>query len=72
MANKDNHRRAEEKRTEHGPRWENGITDRNSANSRKKWKRRAARTERRTGTVTKKYHGKQDRRRHSIKPEEPS
>lgn len=56
MSNHDNPRRNETKRTEHGSRWENGENDRNSSRARAKWKRRKARSIRRTGKVTPKYH----------------
>jgi hypothetical protein len=71
MANKKNDRRKGEKRTEHGSRWENGENDRNSSRARKKWKLRANRSERRTGTVTPKFSsmtgGHQHPRRHTDK-----
>lgn len=54
MSNHDNHHRAEERRSEHGPRWENhdpgrGCNSTHVARSRAKWKRRARRQERREG-----------------------
>jgi hypothetical protein len=62
MSNKPNHRRDEPRRTETGPRWESkdpgaGSNATHVARSRKKWKRRAARTERRTGVTTRKFNG---------------
>lgn len=52
MSNHDNNRRGEKKRTEHGPKWENGGSDNSAvARSRKKWKRIGARQFRRTGTT---------------------
>lgn len=60
MSNKPNHRRSEERRIEHGPRYEGfgaGSNNTHVARSRKKWKRRAVRTERRTGATFKKWHG---------------
>lgn len=58
MSNHDNKRRDEEKRTENGPRWESnnpgkGSNSTHVARSRKKWKKRARRKERREGTGTK-------------------
>lgn len=64
MAKRKNPRRKGAARTEHGPRHENNETDRNSARARAKWKRRANRSERRTGAATPKFHGLQDRKRH--------
>ncbi len=55
MANHDNARRGEKKRTEHGSRWENGENDRNSSRARAKWKKRKHRSLRRNGVVTKKF-----------------
>ncbi len=54
MSNHDNHRRAETKRPETGPRYEShnpgeGCNSTHVARSRRKWKRRIARAERRTG-----------------------
>lgn len=62
MSNKTNLRRKKTKRTETGPRYENrnpgaGSNSTHVARSRKKWKRRASRTERRTGVTTKKFNG---------------
>lgn len=53
MSNKPNHRREEQRRTEHGPRWENGNPGKGCnathvARARKKHKRIRARAERRT------------------------
>ena len=57
MSNHDNARRAEEKRTEHGPRWETRECDAPSvAHARKSWKKIKSRTERRTGQVSPKVH----------------
>lgn len=55
------------KRTETGPRWESknpgeGCNSTHVARSRKKWKRRAARSERRTGNVSSKVHGRHGRK----------
>lgn len=57
MSNRQNYRRGESRRTENGPRWESrnpgaGCNSTHVARSRRKWKRRAARIERRTGA----YH----------------
>lgn len=54
MSNHPNHRRGEDRRTEHGPRFENhnpgkGCNSTHVARSRKKWKRRQRRSERREG-----------------------
>jgi len=59
MSNRTNHRRGNKRRTEHGPRWENpdpgaGCNSTHVARARKKWKRRANRSERRQGVTTKK------------------
>ena len=58
MSNRVNHRRRgrQDKRTETGPRWENpdpgaGCNSTHVAKGRKKWKRLAARVERRTDKV---------------------
>lgn len=56
MSNHDNHRRDELRRTEHGPRWENGDPGKgcNStcvARARRGWKRIRARRVRRTTAV---------------------
>lgn len=60
MSNHPNHRRAEGRRTETGPSYESknpgkGSNSTHVAKSRRKWKRRAARSERRTGATTPKY-----------------
>jgi hypothetical protein len=52
MSNHVNHRRGEKRRSEHGPRWENhdpgkGCNSTHVAKSRKKWKKRKRRAERR-------------------------
>lgn len=53
---KKNPRRQGETRTEHGPRWENQETDRNSARSRSKWKRLRSRSERlKPGKISRKF-----------------
>lgn len=62
MSNHTNHRRDEGARTEHGPRFENpdpgaGCNSTHVAHARKDWKRRANRSERRTGVTTPKFHG---------------
>lgn len=54
MSNKPNHRREEERRTEHGPRYENrnpgkGCNATHVARARAKWKRRKTRADRRFG-----------------------
>jgi hypothetical protein len=54
MSNRNNPRRGDKRRTEHGPRWENpdpgkGCNSTHVAQGRKKWKRIAARSERRNG-----------------------
>ncbi len=59
MSNHKNHRRLEEHRTEHGPRFESknpgaGSNSTHVARSRRKWKRRAVRSERRTGETSPK------------------
>ncbi len=59
MSNRTNPRRKGGKRTETGPRYENqnpghGCNATHVARSRKKWKRRAARSERRTGKTSPK------------------
>lgn len=53
MSNHDNHRRGEERRSEHGPRWENGDPGKGCnathvARGRRANKRRRARWARRT------------------------
>jgi hypothetical protein len=59
--------RPREKRTETGPRYESpnpgkGSNSTHVARARRKWKRIANRTERRTGKTTSKYFGKTRRR----------
>jgi hypothetical protein len=59
MSNRNNPRRGDKRRTEHGPRWENGdpgagCNSTHVARARKKWKKRAARSERRTGKTSPK------------------
>lgn len=59
MSNHENHRRGEHHRTETGPSFESrnpgkGCNSTHVARSRRKWKRRAARSERRTGVTTPK------------------
>jgi hypothetical protein len=55
MSTKPNHRRGEGRKQDNGPRFERGGSDdTHVARSRRKWKRRAARSERRTGQVTPK------------------
>jgi hypothetical protein len=54
MSNRPNHRRGTSRRTENGPRWESrnpgkGSNSTHVARSRRKWKRIANRSERRTG-----------------------
>lgn len=61
MSNKPNHRRGEERRTENGPRYENpdpgaGCNTTHVARSRRKWKTRQRRAERRTGRTSPKFH----------------
>lgn len=54
MSNKTNPRRKGEKRTENGPKWENGGSDNSAvARARKKWKKRKVRALRRTGKSKK-------------------
>ena len=67
MSTHPNHRRSEKRRQDHGPAYEShtpaaGANSTHVARSRKKWKRRAARSERRTGTTTPKYNGQQRKR----------
>ena len=69
MSNRKNYRRDEERRTETGPTYESsnpgaGCNSTHVARSRRKWKRRAARSERRTGKTTPKFHGNTRRRPH--------
>lgn len=56
MSNHNNHRRGEQRRVEHGPRWENpnpgaGCNSTHVARARKKWRRIKARIERRTARM---------------------
>ncbi len=67
MSNHTNTRRKRTKRTETGPRFESknpgaGSNSTHVARGRKKWKRFAVRTERRTGKTSWKYHGAQRQR----------
>lgn len=60
MSNKDNHRRGEKKRTEHGPSWENrnpgaGCNSTHVARTRRWWKTMNHRAERRTGKTSPNY-----------------
>lgn len=60
MSNKPNHRRGHGRIQDNGPTWEggpssSGCNSTHVAKSRKKWKRRANRSERRQGRTTKKY-----------------
>jgi len=60
MSNRNNPRTGDEKRTEHGPRWENsnpgaGCNSTHVARSRAKWKRRISRCERRTSHLSRKF-----------------
>jgi hypothetical protein len=64
MSNRVNPRRKIVKRTETGPRYENanpgaGCNATHVARSRSKWKRRAARSVRRTGKTAPKFWGPQ-------------
>lgn len=59
MSTKPNHRRGEDRKQDNGPTFESptpaaGCNSTHVARSRRKWKRRAARSERRTGQVTSK------------------
>lgn len=61
MSNHKNHRRSEDARTEHGPRWENpdpgkGCNSTHVARCRSYWKKLKNRTLRRTGNISPKYH----------------
>jgi hypothetical protein len=61
MSKHPNHRRGEKREQDNGPTFEShtpsaGCNSTHVARSRKKWKRRAARSERRTGTMTPKVH----------------
>jgi hypothetical protein len=67
MSQKPNPRRGEKRRQDNGPTWEggppgSGCNSTHVARSRKKWKRRAARSERRTGATTPKYYGSRRKR----------
>ena len=67
MSSHPNHRRGEPRRQDNGPSYEShtpaaGCNSTHVARSRKKWKRRAARSERRNGVTTKKWHGPRRRR----------
>lgn len=60
MSNHTNHRRGEKRRTETGPRWENGnpgkgCNSTHVARARRKWKRYRNRATRRVGSA-KKFH----------------
>lgn len=62
MSGAANHRRGEARRQDNGPTWEShtpaaGCNSTHVARSRAKWKRRAARAERRTGENWSKFHG---------------
>jgi hypothetical protein len=62
MSQKPNPRRGERRHQDNGPTYESHTPNAGSnathvARSRKKWKRRAARSERRTGATTPKFHG---------------
>jgi hypothetical protein len=66
MSQKKNHRRGSKRYQDHGPDYEGGPPNSGSnsthvARSRKKWKRIANRTERRTGQ-TSKFHGQKRKR----------
>jgi hypothetical protein len=71
MSNKTNPRRQRGKRTETGPRYEShnpgeGCNSTHVARSRKKWKRRASRTERRNGVMSPKVFFK-NTKKNSVK-----
>ena len=60
MSSGPNHRRGEERRQDHGPTWEShtpakGCNSTHVARSRKKWKARVCRAERRTGKHWSKF-----------------
>ncbi len=62
MSNHKNYRRGEEKRTENGPRWENGnpgkgCNSTHVARARKAWKAIKNRSFRRNGKVSPKFRG---------------
>jgi len=77
MSNKQNPRREggkNEKRTEHGPTWENhnpgaGCNSTHVAKSRRKWQDRARRSERRNGKTTSKFQMGQKRVLPETEPE---
>lgn len=61
MSQKINHRRGEDRHQDGGPTYEShtpnaGCNSTHVARSREKWKRRAARSERRNGVMTPKVH----------------
>ncbi len=61
MSNHRNHRRQEDRRTEHGPTWENpnpgaGCNSTHVAQARTAWKALNHRAERRTGTSLPTFH----------------
>lgn len=67
MSNKPNPRRGHGRIQDHGPGYEShtpaaGSNSTHAARSRKKWKRRANRSERRTGSTTPKFHGTKRKR----------
>lgn len=67
-----NHHRGEPARTEHGPRYESknpgsGSNSTHVARSRRRWKRIANRTERRTGQTSKAFYAWQGPR---VRPDE--
>jgi hypothetical protein len=69
MSQRPNHRRGEDRHQDNGPTWEggppnSGCNSTHVARSRKKWKRIANRTERRTGETSKNYRGQ-----HRVRPE---
>lgn len=62
MSSKPNHRRAHGRIQERGPRWENpnpaaGCNSTHVARSRRRWKKRVRRIERRTGRFWRKFQG---------------
>lgn len=61
MSNHTNHRKGEQHRTEHGPRWENrnpgaGCNSTHVAKARSDWKKIKNRSLRRTGKISSNYH----------------
>lgn len=63
MSHQKNHRRAEDGGQDNGPDWEggppcSGCNSTHVARARTKWKRRAARSERRVGVFTKYFGGR--------------